>query len=288
MSSCDVLASGAIELHFYGELSPAERDECERHLAACALCRAALDELTTIRVALAARPAVSAPPDGDWTAFMSRLGRTILIDEEDERAPVLAPVPRPAAGSRPYAGYLAMAALLALVTMSVVFVGRSRSPERANETTRVEGRSPERANGTTRVEGRSPERANETARVDRPDPAGERAAFAELSEEHFERSKLVVLGLTTKDAERATSRDWTYERELASSLLTDTRMYRMAAEDRGLQSLAGVMGDLEVVLLETSLTDETDPASLAQIQRLIHKRDLLEKMEVVNHLGLAP
>ena len=109
-----------------------------------------------------------------------------------------------------------------------------------------------------------------------------------MSEEHFERSKLVVLGLTTKDAERATSDDWTYERELASTLLTDTRMYRMAAEDRGLESLAGVMSDLEVVLLQTSLTDETDPASLAQIQRLIHKRDLLEKMEVVNHLGLAP
>ena len=109
-----------------------------------------------------------------------------------------------------------------------------------------------------------------------------------MSEEHFEQSKLVVLGLTTKDAERATSRDWTYERQLASALLADTRMYRMAAEDRGLESLAGVMSDLEVVLLQTSLTDETDPASLGQIQRLIHKRDLLEKMEVVNHLGLAP
>jgi hypothetical protein len=267
--SCDVQASGTIELYFYGELSPAEHDKCERHLAACALCRAALDELTTIRVALAARPAVSAPPDGDWTAFMSRLGRAIETTETEkedhDRAPLLATVPHRAADSRSYAGYLAMAALLALVTIGVVFVVRSRTPERATETARVEG----------------------TAAV-APDPAGERAAFEALSEEHFERSKLVVLGLTTKDAERATSRDWTYERELASSLLTDTRMYRIAAEDRGLQSLAGVMGDLEVVLLETALTDETDPASLAQIQRLIHKRDLLEKMDVVNHLGLAP
>ena len=159
-----------------------------------------------------------------------------------------------------------MAALLALVTMSVIYVGRSRSPERANGTTRVEGA---------------------VAGPIAADAAGEREAFAALSEEHFERSKLVVLGLTTKDPERATPRDWTYERELASTLLTDTRMYRLAAEDRGLESLAGVMSDLEVVLLETSLTDETDPASLAQIQRLIHKRDLLEKMEVVNHLGLS-
>ncbi len=35
MTSCHVLASGTIELYFYGELIPAERDACERHLAAC-------------------------------------------------------------------------------------------------------------------------------------------------------------------------------------------------------------------------------------------------------------
>jgi hypothetical protein len=268
VTSCELHASGTIELYFYGELIPAEQDACARHLATCELCRNALGELATIRAALAARPVVSAPPGGEWSAFMSRLDRAI---EEDERAhhglPVVAPAARAASGRRPYAGYLAMAALLALVTMSVAYVGRSRSV------------SQERANGTTRVEGAG---AGPIA----ADAAGEREAFAALSEEHFERSKLVVLGLTTKDPERATSRDWTYERELASTLLTDTRMYRLAAEDRGLQSLAGVMNDLEVVLLETSLTDETNPASLAQIQRLIHKRDLLEKMDVVNHLGI--
>ncbi len=265
MTPCDVLASGTIELYFYGELSPAERDACERHLAACELCRDALDELATIRAALAARPAISAPPAGDWSAFMSRLDRA--IEEEQAHDSVSAsPVPRVALGRRPYAGYLAMAALLALVTISVVVVMmRSRSPEPVD----VIG-------------------LQTTPHVIAADPAAEGQAFAELSEEHFERSKLVVLGLATMDADHATSGDWTYERELASTLLADTRMYRMAAEDRGLRSLAGVMGDLEVVLLQTSLTDETDPASLAQIQRLIHKRDLVEKMDVVNHLGLAP
>ena len=270
---CDAQTSGTTELYFYGELTPAERDAFERHLAGCELCRCALEELATIRAALAARPAVSAPPDGDWSAFMSRLDRAT---EEDEQASGRFAVPPHAAiGRRSYVGYLAMAALLALVTMSVVVVMRSRSPEQANGTARIEEQA----------------RFRPLQRTSGPiaaDPAGERQAFAELSEEHFEKSKLVVLGLTTKDAERATSRDWTYERQLASALLADTRMYRMAAEDRGLESLAGVMSDLEVVLLQTSLTDETDPASLGQIQRLIHKRDLLEKMEVVNHLGLAP
>jgi len=275
MTSCGLHASGTdgemsgtIELYFYGELSPAERDACESHLAACELCRCALDELATIREALAARPAVSAPPNGDWSAFMSRLDRALEDEQSSSRPRLSAPAKRPAFEHGSYAGYLAIAALLALVTMSVLFVMRSRSPEGANGTTRAEGQAP----------------AGPIA----ADPEGERQAFAELSEEHFKRSKLVVLGLATKDAGRATSRDWNYERELASTLLPDTRMYRLAAEDRGLESLAGVMSDLEVVLLQTSLTDEADAASLAQIQRLIQKRDLLEKMDVVNHLGLAP
>jgi hypothetical protein len=107
------------------------------------------------------------------------------------------------------------------------------------------------------------------------------AGFEALSEEHFERSKLVVLGLATKDPADRQASDWTYERELASSLLQDTRMYRLAAEDRGRTDIAGVMRDLEIVLLQTSMTDEKDPSALPQIQRLIRKRDLLEKMDAV-------
>ena len=105
-------------------------------------------------------------------------------------------------------------------------------------------------------------------------------AFAALSEQHFERSKLVVLGLANKDAHHAREADWAYERGLASNLLSDTRLYRQAAEERGMKTLADVMGDLELVLLQTSLADAPDAGALAQIQRLIHKRDLVTKMEV--------
>jgi hypothetical protein len=122
-----------------------------------------------------------------------------------------------------------------------------------------------------------------TTNVERASPrlAEEDRAFAASSAEHFDRSKLVVLGLATKDPARARAGDWTYERELASTLLSDTRMYRLAAEDRGLDTLAGVMRDLELVLLQTALTNDKDPASLGQIQRLIQRRDLVEKMDVV-------
>jgi hypothetical protein len=255
MTDCAFHASGALELYFYGELTRPEREAFERHLAACRPCVGALEELAVIRAALASRPDVAAPPAGDWSGFMSRLDGAI----GGKAAPGSVATARPASPRHSVAGYLAMAALLALVTISVVFVMRSRSATPAASPTAVA----EPVSGPT-------------GRDDH--------AFAELSEEHFERSKLVVLGLATKDADTTTSSDWMYERQLATSLLSDTRMYRLAAEDRGLETLAGVMRDLELVLLQASLTDETDPASLAQIQRLIHKRDLLEKMDVVGTL----
>ena len=247
---CEVHASGAIELYFYDELGPRERDAVEGHLLSCRHCRTVLAELGVIRDALAQRPVVAAPPSGDWSAFMSRLDASIA----NERVQAGNVVAFARTFPRTYVSYVAMAALLALVTLSVAITIRSRAVSAPPVTQNVADRT---ASGPT-----------------------DTAAFRALSEEHFERSKLVVLGLATKDPQRGTA-DWRYERELATSLLNDTRMYRLAAEDRGLTALAGVMRDLELVLLQTSLTDDKDPASLPQLQRLIQKRDLLEKMDVV-------
>jgi anti-sigma-K factor RskA len=253
MRACDIHASGAIESYFYGELAGAEQDRVERHIGACAECRAALEDLSAIRAALAARRPAVAPPGGDWSGFMARLDR--------ETNPV-----RHVSGRSPWsrAGLMAMAAMLVLVTIGAVLAFRA---------------------------GRPPDHAIETMARPAGEPAApaapaDEAGFEALSEEHFERSKLVVLGLAAKDPAHVTSADWTYERELAATLLSDTRMYRMAAEERGLRSIADVMGDLELVLLQASFTDVRDPASLAQIQRLIRKRDLVEKMDVVAMSGL--
>jgi hypothetical protein len=62
--------------------------------------------------------------------------------------------------------------------------------------------------------------------------------------------------------------------------LSDTRLYREAAEDRGMTALARTMADLELVLLQASLSSDREPATLEQIQSLIRKRDLLTKMNV--------
>ena len=259
MTYCDVHASGAIELYFYGELDGAEHQDVARHVRACSACRQALEDLAIIRDVLEARPDVAAPPGG-WSGFMTRL--TEAVDEERRSQQAVAPVVlfhhRPAGVRSSFVGYVAMAALLALVTMSVLFVARSRDaigPGVAQDLA-----LPAIENARSQPE---------------PDPG-----LATASEQHFERSKLVILSLDTKDAKEPAG--WQYERELATALLNDTRLYRMAAEDRGMARLAGVLRDLELVLLQTSMSEKGDQAGLAQIQRLIRKRDLLGKMENVS------
>jgi hypothetical protein len=269
MTRCDVQASGHIELYFYDELDPMERASIERHVRGCAECAHALAELRIIRDALAARPDVCAPESGDWSPFMARLDTAIQAGRDSRAA---APS-TPRRASHVYVAYLAMAALIALVTVSVAIAWRARHVQPA------QGLAAD-ANSGNAVRlpstGLGPGRLDATGNT-----TDKNADFEALSDEHFERSKLVVLGLATKDAAGERPSDWAYERELASSLLNDTRMYRLAAEDRGLTGIAGVMRDLELVLLQTSMTDERDPAALQQIQRVIQKRDLLEKMDSV-------
>lgn len=259
--SCEMQAIGTIELYFYGELPLAERAGLEAHLRHCAECRAALEDLSVIRAALAMRPDVATPPGGDWSGFMARLDEAVMKERlasgrtgDGEGARVIAMPLR-----RKVVPYLALAAMLALVTLSVALVVRARRVDAPPSIVATDVRPGVPAARTRRV-----------------DPA-----LASLTGQHFERSKLVVLGLATKDASAPGNDDWAYERELATGLLHDTRLYRLAAEERGMTSLAAVMRDLELVLLQTSMSEQPDDASLEQLQRLIRRRDLLTKMDVV-------
>jgi hypothetical protein len=237
-----------IVLYFYGEMDAAERARAAEHVRGCAACRARLDELNAIRRALAGRPAVDAPPSGDWSGFMRRLDAGVTRDRWPVRQ------------------ILAMAAMLALVTMAVFAAARFRVVPPATQS------------------------AADTAPVPaQPAPVNTTLtqSLREGSVEHLERSKLVVLGLTSRDPRHTTADDWQYERRLAGTLLPDTRLYRLAAQDRGVADVARVMRDLETVLLEASLSDHSDRDALERLQRLIAKRDLVMKMQVVATNGSA-
>jgi hypothetical protein len=111
-------------------------------------------------------------------------------------------------------------------------------------------------------------------------PAARDPSLREVTAEHLERSKLVVLGLSALDPKVSHAADWQYERRLAGTLLDDTRLYREMAQERGLNDVAHVMRDLETVLIETSMSDASDRDALARVQRLIAKRDLVVKMQL--------
>ena len=111
---CDRQVAGTIELYFYGELPQSERAAVKAHLNGCAECRAALDDLSVIRAALASRPDEATPPGGDWSGFMRRLNAAIAayrhalqldpkLENSKQELDKLAPPP-PAAGSAASAG----------------------------------------------------------------------------------------------------------------------------------------------------------------------------------------
>lgn len=273
MRPCEQLTSGVIELFFYGELPSDEREAVESHLGTCRECKHALEELTLIRSALSARSAVSAPPNGDWRSFMAKLDDAVRLEDRRREATVVpfgrrvAAPPAPARARR--LPWLAAAAALALATSVLVY----QLGNRAVEPTRI---------ADSGAADPAPDQPAPRPAVTAPaadDSRVTQAALARLGEQHFERSKLVVLGLASKDARRVTLTDWEFERELASSLLTDTRLYRMTAEEHGMKALADVMGDLELVLLQASLAERSDPDDLEQIQRLIRKRNLVTRMD---------
>lgn len=263
--TCDIQSAGTIELYFYGELAPDERAGLQAHLNQCAECRHALEDLSIIRAALATRPDVATPRGGDWSAFMERLDSSIQRLSEDSTATGTSRWAFPL--RRRAVAFAAMSALLTLVTASVlVLFNRDGAVPQAPPQATVPSPTAQTqaVNSTTAA----------------PDPG-----LLSLSGSHFERSKLVVLGLATRDSGSLRPSEWSRERERAAALLHDTRLYRMAAEERGMNTLAGVMRDLELVLLQTSMSEESDPASIEQLQRLIRRRDLLTKMNVVSTAG---
>jgi len=260
MSPCDF----DIVLYFYDEMDAGERARTSAHLRGCEACRQRLDELQAIRRALSERPVVDTPPAGDWSGFMRRLDAAVAPER-----PLVRPAPAAVLDFRrgrwSVRQVAALAATLALVTAAVFAAARFRT--------------------VTQV----PQMSANPAPSSAPAPlvTGLNQALREGSVEHLERSKLVVLGLTSRDPRETTADDWQYERRLAGTLLPDTRLYRMAAQDRGVTDVARVMRDLETVLLEASLSDNSDRDALQRLQRLIAKRDLVVKMQVVATSGTA-
>ncbi|MGH9161942.1 MAG: hypothetical protein ACRD2X_18400 [Vicinamibacteraceae bacterium] len=242
-------------LFHYGETP--EPVSCARHLEACASCRRSYDALRTL---LAAGASWEPPPrdalygERVWT----RLEPQIRALQASSSAQVAVSV---GADRRPQAGWLggfgdlfrprivALAAYgAALATLIFVLVQSSPRPEEALP----------------------------PAQSVQVDQARERVLLSSLGD-HFDRSQIMLLELTNQEEslDAAGAQAW------AQDLLATNRLYRQAAASDGEAAMAGVLDDLERVLLEVAHTPAEPQAQPARFRATrADAREMLFKLRV--------
>jgi hypothetical protein len=258
---CTHASSETLTLYYYDELGANERARFAAHIERCQACARALAELDTVRAGLSDRANVGRT-ENEWAAFMTRLDRAIdgeaadrSVNAEAKVSPFGAQRRVGAVATQPVRGHLARYPALALAAALVIGVGLGLLWQRQA--------------------------------LDRG-AAGAPATMAPAltaAERHLNQARLVVLGLAARDPAAAGPADWAYERELAASLLPDTRLFRMAARDRGDATLADLLGDLETVLLQAGLSSDPGTPELQRLQRLIDRRDLIGRMDLRDTIG---
>jgi hypothetical protein len=100
-------------------------------------------------------------------------------------------------------------------------------------------------------------------------------------DEHLERSQMVLAEI--EDAPDGKGKlDISREQQVAEDLLDDNRLYRLTARTTGDQSTAGVLDDLERVLLEIAHSPrELSGEQLKQLQEQIQSQGVLFKIRVL-------
>jgi len=99
--------------------------------------------------------------------------------------------------------------------------------------------------------------------------------------DHLERSQMVLAELSNAP-DRQGKLDISDERQIASELLDDNRLYRQTANTTGDSAVASVLDDLESVLLEIAHSpSQVSSGELQDLRRQIENRGLLFKVRVL-------
>jgi hypothetical protein len=99
--------------------------------------------------------------------------------------------------------------------------------------------------------------------------------------DHLERSQMVLVELANAGAPAAGRLDISYEQEAAEDLLESNRLYRQTAARNGDVATAGLLDDLERVLLEIAHSpSEVSARQLEELRRQIEDRGILFKVKI--------
>ena len=236
------------------ELTPAEQVRVATHLEMCPDCALIVAEFEKIvRDASALGPIE--PPEHIWTAIQSTVARRqSLVDSPESKAQD----PQPSVHSLwpRYAWALATAALVVMA----FFVGRMAQQSEQQAASQQDGTSGGRAS------------ADQTA-------VRERVLLVAVGD-HLERSQMVLVELA--HAETRGELDISAERQLADDLVASNRLYRQTAQQMGQENVAGLLDELERVLVEVARGPSTvSMGELADIQQRIEALGIVFKVKVV-------
>ena len=242
------------------ELSPAEQVRVATHVEACGECALVVAEIQqVVRDAAALGPI--APPPHVWRLIQARLAQSAVDSQESiVRSPWPAVQSQESRVSRNWTRFAWAAATAALVVMAFL-TGRFLNVREAP-------RALEQVAGAG-----SPQVISNDATV------RERVLLIAVGD-HLERSQMVLVELA--HAETQDELDISAERQLADDLLASNRLYRQTAQQMGQAHVAGILDELERVLVEVARGPSTvSMQQLADIQQRIEAQGILFKVKVI-------
>jgi hypothetical protein len=243
-----------VQLNDYvdGALEAADRADVARHLEQCAACALFVAELQHILQEARSLPPMQ-PPAAVWQRITAATERG-----SDSRKGV-----RPLFHTPDWALATAAAVVLAFLAGRVIEQQNQRHQRDAAAHTQAQAVAPD-----------GPVSVNAASNV------RERVLLVAVGD-HLERSRMVLVELA--NAHTQGELDISAERQSADELLASNRLYRQTAVQLGQTNMAGVLDDLERVLVEVARgPSQVSTEQLAEIQQRIEAQGILFKMTIVN------
>ena len=225
----------------------------EEHLRTCAECQAELARLAIVLDRVEA-PAVPEPPEDYETRVWDRLRWRMRADVKRQR-------------NTSWMKWGAVAAVTFIAFITGLFWRRQAAPiqEAVNNTTAINATTAQPVNVT-------PGTQQQRDRV-----------LLVVVSDHFDRSERILVELTNLTP-REGNVDIGAERAVAEELLASNRLYRRTATDRGEDSVATLLDELEPVLLQIAhAPDEMSGDELRRIQKRVETKGLVFKLRVLRN-----
>jgi hypothetical protein len=246
-------------LHYYGETG--DRRSTDAHLAECEPCRRAFDELSAV---LQAMTGADVPERGEsygaevWARIQPKLEENLSRRGSGWRARLHENLS--GSGLLTLFTWPRLAAAGALATLLVAaFLAGRYYPTPAAPTAPA---APATASATPT-----------------PTAVRERILLVAVGE-HLDRSQMVLAELTNRDA--TAPADISAEQDWARDLVASNRLYRQAATRDGNTAMAGVLDELERVLVDIANGPATaSPADLEQLRDRLEAQGIVFKVRVL-------